>query len=105
MTLLDKSTRYLDQLSEMCTTMYTSATLRQYANSLVVGASHLKDSLAQNRTRRSFDISLEPNWKVELNDQDICGPRGKTELHFGGEIVFKDNCLERQVLGGSHARN
>lgn len=98
MTLLDKSARYLDQLSKMCITMYNSHTLRKYANSLVVGASQLKGSLEQSKTRPSFYISLEPNWKVELNDQNICGTRGKTELHFGGEIVFKDKCLERQVL-------
>ncbi|MDE0281561.1 MAG: hypothetical protein OXN16_10850, partial [Gammaproteobacteria bacterium] len=79
-------------------TIYCSPTLQQNANSLVSGALRLKESLEQQKTWPSFSLSIDPNWKVDLSDEFICGPAGQTELHFGGEIFFKDFCLERQAL-------
>ena len=50
------------------------------------------------RHRATFRLALEPNWKVEVSQPKICGSPGDTELHFGGEILFEDHCLKRQVL-------
>ena len=46
----------------------------------------------------NLTLSLNPNWMVEVVDRDLCGVAGHTELHFGGEIVFGQECLKRQVL-------
>ncbi len=68
------------------------------APALADGARQLLQSLQAHRGQGDFRLSLEPNWRVALLDRGICGARGESELHFGGEIVFHKGCLERQVL-------
>ena len=96
--LRQKSDQYRTQLEEMCKTLAYSSVVGQHAPTVVSGAQQLLSALRAYRKRAKFRLSLEPNWKVELRDQGVCGAPGQSELHFGGEMEFRDGCLERQVL-------
>ncbi|MDE0077131.1 MAG: hypothetical protein OXM03_04440 [Chloroflexota bacterium] len=99
MPLREKSAAYQVQLAQMCRKIVGSRVVRKSAPGFVAGANQLLDALRVNQgSRRSFRLALEPNWKLVLYGEDICGAAGQTELHFGGEMVFRDQCLERQVL-------
>ena len=99
MTLREKSAAYLAQLAEMCRKLFSSPVVQHQAPGFVTGAQRLREVLRAYQGRRAnFRLALEPNWKVDLTGRDICGATGQTELHFGGEIEFRDECLERQVI-------
>ena len=73
--------------------------VQKQALGFVTGAQRLLEALnAYRGCRANFRLALEPNWRVDLARRDICGAAGQTELHFGGEIEFRDECLERQVI-------
>lgn len=115
MPLLEKSGLYLGQLTEMCRTVASSRIVQRHAHGLQYGAQSLLQQLRTYPGNRSqYRLTLDPNWKVKLQALNICGAPGRTELHFGGEIVFNEECLERQVLavvilfrsdGDHHATN
>ena len=99
MGLHKKSQCYLDQLERTCKRLARSPVASRKAPSIAAGAEQLLRSLqAYRKNRKEYTLRLQPNWRIELAGHDICGPSGVTELHFGGEIEFKDECLERQVL-------
>ena len=73
--------------------------MQRHAHGLRDGAQQLLEQLhIYPGNRRQYRLSLEPNWRVELQALNMCGAPGRTELQFGGEIIFNDECLERQVL-------
>lgn len=99
MSLREKSESYRAQLKKMCQTLDRSPVVARHAPALVGGARQLLDALSAYQERRTtFRLAMEPNWTVKLLEEGICGAPGETELHFGGEIMFRDSCLERQVL-------
>ena len=99
MSLRQKSETYRAQLTQMCRTLVQSAVVSRQAPALYSGAQRLREELRSSQQRQTtFRLDLDPNWTVKLLDKRICGAPGETELHFGGEIVFQDGCLERQVL-------
>ena len=99
MPLRDKSGLYLEQLAAMCRTVSRSPIVQRRAHGLRDGAQQLLEQLrTYPGNRRRYRLTLYPNWKVKLNAFDICGAPGRTDLQFGGELVFHDECLERQVL-------
>ena len=100
MSLREKSDQYREHLAQTCRALFTSPVVLQRAPNITQGARQLFESLRINeRSRRgTFRLALEPNWKIEVAQPEICGSPGETELHFGGEILFEDRCLERQVL-------
>lgn len=99
MSLPEKSEQYLDQLAQMCKTVTTSPIVRQRSYGIMNGAQKLLEQIRNYQgLRNDFRLTLDPNWKIELDDPEICGVPGSTELQFGGEILFKDKCLERQAL-------
>ena len=99
MSLREKSESYRAQLKKMCQTLDRSPVVARHAPGLAGGARQLLDALSTYQERRpTFRLALEPNWTVKLLEEGICGAKGETELHFGGEILFEDSRLERQVL-------
>ena len=99
MALSDKSAAYLTQLAETCQTLFTSSVVQRKAPSLLSGSRQLWDYLRANQQcRPGFRLALHPNWKIEVLEPNIVGVLGRTELHFGGEIVFEQGSLVRQVL-------
>ena len=99
MLLREKSGQYLAQLDKMCKTVSSSHIVRRKSHGLRDGAQQLLDQLRTYKDNQGvYSLKLNPNWNVELEAPNICGAPGRTELQFGGEIIFKDECLERQVL-------
>jgi hypothetical protein len=98
MPLLERSASYREQIANLCQVLRNSPVVRQHAPSVWEGSLRLLNDLRLMRHRDSFPLSISPNWKVELSDREVCGPRGRTELHFGGEIHFVDGALHRQAL-------
>ena len=98
--LSTKSSTYRDQLQQMCRVLCRSNVVQQKARGLINGTERLKQSMAVFQTTRTdYRLVLDPNWRVDLEKDPMnCGVSGQTELHFGGEITFKNRCLERQVL-------
>ena len=99
MALFEKSTLYRNQLQQMCRTLSCSGIVCRRAPDISARARQLLSYLQANQNRRTgFALTLNPNWKVNVVERGICGALGHTELHFGGEIVFEEECLVRQVL-------
>lgn len=99
MSLQQKSVQYLAQLEQFCKTLQRSQDVQKHAPALCAGASQLLFSVQGNKKRLgNFTLKLKPNWKIESLNSAVCGIPGHTELHFGGEIEFQDDCLHRQVI-------
>ena len=99
MTLLEKSATYQAQLMQMCQTLSRSRIVQQNAHGLLSGAAQMLQALyAYQHRRGDYRLALDPNWSVQIDDQLQFGVPGHAELHFGGEIIFKNQCLQRQVL-------
>lgn len=100
MSLREKSDQYRVLLAQTCRSLCSSRIVRQNAPDVAAGAGRLLDILRiiQRTGRRDFTLALDPNWKIEIDAGKVCSVNGHAELHFGGEIIFEDNCLKRQVL-------
>lgn len=98
--LCRKSNAYQKQLKQMCQILRSSRVVQQKAQGLIHGTDRLKDLMSTcHPNRKSYTFVLDPNWKVDLVDNPVnCGVTGHTELQFGGEIIFQNGRLERQVL-------
>ena len=83
----------------MCQTLFSSPVVQQKAPEIGRNARQIFGYLKANQRRGTdFRIALDPNWCVDVREQGICGATGRTQLYFGGEIVFEAECLQRQVL-------
>ena len=99
MTLLDKSEKYLHQLKRMFKVLASSSIVRHQAPDIYRSAQQLLGTLATaNGNSNVLKLAIDPNWRVELEEDKVCGVPGRTELHFGAEIYFKERCLQSQAL-------
>ena len=99
MNFCERSTKYRKHLAKMCKVLSHSRVVQQKSHFLN-GVFQFENSLQANeKKRKDYSLALNPNWKVDITGNPLeCGIAGHTELHFGGEIIFKDYCLNRQVL-------
>lgn len=95
----EKSKRYLAHLAKVCRTLAGSNIVKSKANGVFIGAGNLLEELrAVSPKRKSFSLQIDPNWKVRISNDNICGVAGETELYFGGVIEFEERCLKQQAL-------
>ena len=103
MSLREKSEQYVNHLIDMCGKIESSEEVQRAAQSFIAGASRIHRLLRayshSSKRQNSYTLSLAPNWKVELEDTHrVLGLTGTSEIHFGGEIEFRNHCLSRQII-------